>query len=304
MLLVCLNRVLVYSLSSQPVKLFSYETGENQKGLVAMSSQTTAAGNCVIAFPGRAPGQIQVVEIPTSASNSSSKPTNPPTSIILAHNSSLSSIAVSPNGQYVASASEKGTLIRVFESKSGQKAFEFRRGMDPAEIYSLHFNATSTRICVASDKGTVHVFQLSDQSVRNSTTANTTDAAASTEEAKNRQSSLSFMAPILPKYFSSEWSFAYFKLPVETKCTCAFTYDEIKEAAAEQDSSAQPVQASNTNTANSVNTPKLKEKIAVIGFDGSLYKYIVDEEKGGECPLETFNWFIKDEIGALGNPTA
>ncbi|KAJ3195642.1 hypothetical protein HK101_011457 [Irineochytrium annulatum] len=37
----------------------------------------------------------------------------------------------------------------------------------------------------------------------------------------NRHSTLSFFSP-LSKYFSSEWSFAHFTLPVECRCVCAF----------------------------------------------------------------------------------
>ena len=37
----------------------------------------------------------------------------------------------------------------------------------------------------------------------------------------NQKSTLSFMKGVLPKYFSSEWSFAQFRIP-ETRTICAF----------------------------------------------------------------------------------
>jgi len=37
---------------------------------------------------------------------------------------------------------------------------ELRRGMDTCNILSLSFNFDSTRLCVTSDKGSVHVFNL------------------------------------------------------------------------------------------------------------------------------------------------
>ncbi|KAJ3316471.1 hypothetical protein HDU76_001774 [Blyttiomyces sp. JEL0837] len=85
---------------------------------------------------------------------------SPPISIIAAHNSDLTAIAISHSGHLVATASETGTLVRVFETKSGRLVNELRRGLDRAEIYCVAFNLEGTRICVASDKGTVHVFNL------------------------------------------------------------------------------------------------------------------------------------------------
>ena len=39
---------------------------------------------------------------------------------------------------------------------------ELRRGADRAEIYSLSFNNASKYIAVSSDKGTIHIFSLSE----------------------------------------------------------------------------------------------------------------------------------------------
>jgi hypothetical protein len=38
----------------------------------------------------------------------------------------------------------------------------------------------------------------------------------------NRGSALSFMKDLLPKYFSSEWSFAHAKIATESRCLVAF----------------------------------------------------------------------------------
>ncbi len=53
----------------------------------------------------------------------------------------------------------QGTLIRVFDTATGQALQELRRGADRAEIYSLAFNYNSMWLAVSSDKGTVHVFK-------------------------------------------------------------------------------------------------------------------------------------------------
>lgn len=92
------------------------------------------------------------------------------------------------SGTRLATASEKGTLIRVFDVSNGNLVSELRRGTNPANIYCINFNATSSLLCVASDHGTIHIFCLEEKN-------------------KNKQSSLAG-ATFLPKYFSSMWSFS------------------------------------------------------------------------------------------------
>lgn len=80
--------------------------------------------------------------------------------IVTAHNSPLSCIAVNNDGTLLATASEKGTIIRVFSIPDGEKLYQFRRGSIPARIYSMSFNSTSTLLCVSSATETVHIFRL------------------------------------------------------------------------------------------------------------------------------------------------
>jgi autophagy-related protein 18 len=80
--------------------------------------------------------------------------------VIVAHQSTLGSLSINSTGTMLATASEKGTVIRVFSVPMGEKLFHFRRGSLPAHIYCMSFNAASTLLSVSSATETVHVFRL------------------------------------------------------------------------------------------------------------------------------------------------
>ena len=62
----------------------------------------------------------------------------------------------------LATASEKGTLIRIFETFNGTMVNELRRGAHAALIYCINFNHDSSLLCVSSDHGTIHIFAVDD----------------------------------------------------------------------------------------------------------------------------------------------
>lgn len=80
--------------------------------------------------------------------------------VIQAHQSPISYIAINNEGTLMATSSEKGTIIRIFSIPDGKKLYQFRRGSMPARIYFMSFNATSTLLCVSSATETVHIFKL------------------------------------------------------------------------------------------------------------------------------------------------
>ncbi|KAL0225255.1 hypothetical protein RCL1_003167 [Eukaryota sp. TZLM3-RCL] len=87
---------------------------------------------------------------------------NPLCSVIAAHKSNLSCVAVSNDGSFIASTSNEGTLIRVW-STHGQLVSELRRGTRRAEVTSLAFGSNRL-IALASRKETIHLFNLVDGS--------------------------------------------------------------------------------------------------------------------------------------------
>lgn len=198
-----MNSVHVYAFSQPPERLHVFDTTDNPRGLVEMSNKH-------LIFPGRTQGHIQVLDLPSGN-----------VSIIPAHASALAALAISPAGDILASASEQGTLIRVFSVLSGSRIAELRRGSDHAVIYNIAISPASKRLAVTSDKQTLHIFDLpagaaspgtspqrasSSAMARAGSSHGPYDRAASPTTENKRLSFLNKL-PLLPAYFSSEWSF-------------------------------------------------------------------------------------------------
>lgn len=83
--------------------------------------------------------------------------------MIPAHDSPLAALGFSPSGANIATASEKGTVIRVFSVTDGTKLYEFRRGVKRCvSISSLTFSTDSQFLCCSSNTETVHIFRLEE----------------------------------------------------------------------------------------------------------------------------------------------
>ncbi|MCL4120864.1 UNVERIFIED_CONTAM: hypothetical protein GTU68_041406 [Idotea baltica] len=201
---VCKNRIIValrrsvhvLSFPNHSELLYSAETGKNPLGLLEL----TPGPNCdrnIICFPAQKRGAVQIVDLATMDINVSQPP-----STIYAHESEIACMSLSQDGTLLATASEKGTLIRVWDTIRKVKMAELRRGADPATLYCINFSGDNDFLCCSSDKGTVHIFALKDKSL-------------------NRRSTFSRMS-FLGGYVESQWALANFTVPPESACVCAF----------------------------------------------------------------------------------
>ncbi|KAJ3029527.1 hypothetical protein HDV00_009552 [Rhizophlyctis rosea] len=320
LIIVLLTKIYVYTFEPTPRRLHVFETIENDRGLAALSQSPTVLspggnGTAVFAFLGRNKGQVQIAELMVgpvqasgrasgrrsldgNASNTVSIPT-PSVHIIQAHASTVSCLTISHSGHLLASASEKGTLVRVFEARSSRLVNELRRGVDRANIYSIAFNLEETNLCVASDKGTIHIFTIGSGEggstliapgtsipptikpnsqipsiSRTSSQSSLSSSGNNPSSSKpNRQSFLSSFAPYLPKYFSSEWSFVQFGLPFERRCIIAFL----------------PPTATGD-----------RATVVALCADGSCYKFLYDAKKGGECVRDSYHRFFRGLGSSVG----
>lgn len=140
--------------------MHSFATCENPLGTCVISSDPEKHDN-IIAFPGPTKGTINVHNLTTAKEI-----------VIKAHESQVTCIALSRDCKKIVSASERGTLIKIFDTVNGEKIREFRSkyklsklifnigGSTWAEIYSIAISDDSKFVCCSSDKGTIHLFSI------------------------------------------------------------------------------------------------------------------------------------------------
>jgi autophagy-related protein 18 len=151
-LVVCLEDSLhIHNIRDMKVLHTIRDTPPNSSGLCSLS---TNSDNCYLAYPGSSTiGEVQIFD----AINLHSK------TMIAAHDSPLAALAFSHQGTRIATASEKGTVIRVFNVSDGSKLYEFRRGMKRCvTIRSMAFSMDGDYLCCSSNTETVHVFRLEE----------------------------------------------------------------------------------------------------------------------------------------------
>ncbi|KAH8677274.1 WD40-repeat-containing domain protein [Xylariales sp. PMI_506] len=164
------DEIYLYDISNMSL-LTSIATSPNPNAICALSPSSE---NCYVAYPLPKPKEDGQERRPAHAPPSSSLYSPNTTgdvliydtltlkavNVIEAHRSPLSCIALNNEGTLLATASETGTIIRVFNVPKGQKLFQFRRGTYPSTIYSMSFNMASSLLCVSSTTDTVHIFRL------------------------------------------------------------------------------------------------------------------------------------------------
>lgn len=288
------SRIHCFTFPQQPVKLFTIETGDNPLGLCEVTPHTSATELQLLAYPGHRMGSVQLLDLsssmqfgggtgvtttttnkitPSSSSSSldaaesgegsSSKTTSTPSvsispTSVSAHQSEVACLALNRSGSLLATASRKGTLIRVFRTVSlgltntntGSGAFyiplspekvaEFRRGLDTVTLYGLVFSPDSEYLLASSDKGTVHLFALNPN------------------RSAYRSAASAFIAPLVN--FNGEYSISKFTLPAECGCVCAFGADH--------------------------------RSIYAICVDGTFHKYLIGKD-GATCERDNFDNYLE-----------
>lgn len=86
------------------------------------------------------------------------------------HKGDIVCMTISHDGRLVGTASDKGTIVRVFNTgvdtgyESGNPMiYEFRRGSRPCHLYQLTFDRNATMLGCVGDTDTIHIFDLKNR---------------------------------------------------------------------------------------------------------------------------------------------
>lgn len=187
----------------------------------------------VLIRPGRADGVLHVEPLIGDSSSGVYE--------VRAHQHPLRIARLSDDGKLIATASVRGTLVRVFDTATSAKVAEFRCGSFADDICALEFDHTNALLLVGCGR-TLHVFSVAaalSATMAKTPSADPTDPAelvASTLSAEQKHAgklssldnarSLIRYVPLAPAYYSSTWSARQYSLDkYEGGYVCGFTDD-------------------------------------------------------------------------------
>ncbi|KAJ6656498.1 hypothetical protein lerEdw1_003787 [Lerista edwardsae] len=253
-LIVCLEEsIFIHNIKDMKLLKTILDTPPNPTGLCALSINHS---NSYLAYPGSA----TVGEIVLYDGNHLKDVCS-----VAAHDGPLAALAFNSTGSKLASASEKGTVIRVFSIPEGQKLYEFRRGMKRyVNISSLVFSMDSQFLCASSNTETVHIFKLE----------HLTDRWA--------LSDWCFVAPSRPEEPPS-WSGYMGKMFM---AATNYLPSQVSGMMS-QDRAFATVRLNFSGQRNIcvLSTIQKLPRLLVTTSDGHLYLYNLDPQDGGECVL-------------------
>ena len=163
------------------------ETGQNFNGLIAINY---TEDTLIVVYPSsdedKEKGELTIKNL----NNNEVKYISP-------HNHKIAYIALSYNGLLLATASEDGKKIRIFDTENLEKLQELNRGKEKADIKYISIDFKNQFLAASSERGTIHIWSLYNNENKISNTGSVFSALPS------------FLGGNL---FNNEWSFAQVRL--------------------------------------------------------------------------------------------
>ena len=236
-IIVCHSKIYVFNLKTFEM-IADIETGPNTNGLVGISYIDT---KYILVYPSKDKENHLTIKHSDSKKFIYVSP----------HKNKIAYIALSFNGLLLATASEDGKKIRVFETETGEFLQELNRGQEKADIKCISIDYDNQFIAASSERGTIHIWSLA-QSIEKIKKS----GLIVEEKQINKISNVGSVFAVLPSflgggYFKNEWSFAQVRL------------DE-------------PYSIFHFGAENS---------LIIISSTGKYYRVRIDLQKGGECQI-------------------
>jgi WD40 repeat protein len=198
-IVVCRDKIYIFNLSTFK-NMDIIETGDNSHGIVGVSFDPNQT---ILAYPDKTKGCVRIKNFEKASVFS-----------VQAHENNIAYICISYDGNLMATASEQGTLIRIFQTETGAQLQELRRGKDKADIKHICFSPDYKFLAASSNKGTIHIWSLTETFKKlNKSMEN---------EIENKTSGFKWLPSFLGgNFFSSEWSFAQVRI-TDHRSICCF----------------------------------------------------------------------------------
>lgn len=148
MIVVLPDRIHIFDVSNNMQMLHCLDTPQNMKGICDFN---LFKGQHLLVFPtSLKAGKVMVFDVFNLRVRCG----------ITAHDSPVQCLKFNPDGTLLATASIRGTIIRISSVETGERLFQFRRGRLTSTIVSISFSKTDKIIAVSSENNTCHLFSF------------------------------------------------------------------------------------------------------------------------------------------------
>lgn len=260
-IIICIDKIYVFDIETFQ-NLDIIETGENPHGVIGINYLIE---NTLIGYPDKKKGKIKIKNYE-----------NPLKEIFIdAHDKTICNMVMTYNGDLIASATEKGTIIRIFDTENGNLVQEIRRGSGKAEIKCICIDPEYKFIAASSNKNKIHIWSLATtmKKMKRKSIISEEDDDKDNENKENKEKYVDAESiknrkrikgiNVLPNiigadFLNSEYSFAQVKLN-EPGCIISFGSDN---------------------------------SLIIVSTKGKYYKAKIDLLKGGICEIIQEEQFI------------
>jgi WD40 repeat protein len=197
----------LFVITEQEIHIISLKTFKTLEFITTITNSNGIFGcnnfeeNYFLAWPDFEIGRVEIRNFKNLESENEILINKEKSSFIKAHDCHINHLELNNEGNLLATCSESGNNIKIFDTSNGNLIQNLRRGKEKAFIYSIAFSYDSKFISCSSDRGTVHIFVLNKNENNNE------------NEIENTKSKFNYFFNI----FNYEWSFNQIRLEKNLK---------------------------------------------------------------------------------------